>query len=313
MKNGGHAPSPFPYQGSKRLIAPQILRHLPGSVGRLVEPFAGSAAVSIAVSLRRQATRYWINDAHGPLVALWREILEGPEELAVRYERLWNDQCGREREFYDEVRDRFNTAHDPADFLYLLARCVKAAVRYNASGHFNNTPDNRRLGARPSQMRRRLLEVSALLSGRTRVTAWDYRRVLRECGPVDVVYMDPPYQGVCGSRDQRYLPKIDHGSFCEDLAALASRGIMFAVSYDGRTGTKHFGTHLPESLGLVRLEVRAGRSTQATLLGRDDITYESLYLSPALAEAGASADVSATTGWVQAYTSADGRVGSATA
>ena len=36
---------------------------------------------------------------------------------------------------------------------------------------------------------------------------------------------------------------------------------------------------MPETLGLVHIEVHAGRSTQATLLGRDHDTYESLYLS----------------------------------
>jgi DNA adenine methylase len=32
----------------------------------------------------------------------------------------------------------------------------------------------------------------------------------------------------------------------------------------------------------VRVDLEAGRSTQATLLGRDEITVESLYLSPEL-------------------------------
>ena len=59
---------------------------------------------------------------------------------------------------------------------------------------------------------------------------------------------------------------------------------MFAVSYDGRTGDKVFGEPMPESLALRHLEIKAGRSTQATLLGRQDITYEGFYLSPALAE-----------------------------
>ena len=283
VRGGRYGPNPFPYQGSKRRLAPQILQYLPRSVPRLVEPFAGSAAVSIAVAMREGASRYWINDAHEPLVALWRELLNRPEDLASRYAFLWRDQDGRERQYYDEVRDRFNGRHDPADFLYLLARCVKAAVRYNANGDFNNTPDNRRRGARPSEMRRRLIRVSTLLKDRTRVTSWDYRKVLRDCTSSDIVYMDPPYQGVCGSRDQRYLPRVDHDRLCADLAELTSRKVMFAVSYDGRTGAKRFGANLPESLGLVRLEVRAGRSTQATLLGRDDITYESLYLSPTLA------------------------------
>jgi len=35
---------------------------------------------------------------------------------------------------------------------------------------------------------------------------------------------------------------------------------------------------------MYRLEVDAGRSTQATLLGRDDVTYESVYLSKNLVE-----------------------------
>ena len=213
-------PQPIPYQGSKRQIAPQILWHLPDYVNRLVEPFAGSAALSIAVAARNRASHFWINDGHPPLIQLWKEIIERPEDLAEKYTLLWNEQLDREREFFNEVRDRFNKHHDPADFLYLLARCVKAAIRYNSNGEFNNTPDNRRKGARPSEMRRRIIKTSKLLCSRTRLTSWDYRKVLDDCAEDDLVYMDPPYQGVCGKSDQRYLPKIDHNEFCEALSVL---------------------------------------------------------------------------------------------
>lgn len=276
-------PQPIPYQGSKRLLAPLILPHFPREVGRLVEPFAGSAAISIAASARRLVTAFWLNDAHVPLIDLWKEILARPEKLAADYEQLWHDQSGRERKFFDEVRDRFNQDGAPVDFLYLLARCVKAAIRYNSDGQFNNTPDNRRKGARPDEMRQRIVHASALLKRATRLTAWDYKKVLADCTPNDLVYMDPPYQGVCGRRDQRYLPKFDHDEFCRELHTLNERGIPFIVSYDGRTGDKIFGELLPDDLGLTRLEVHAGRSTQATLLGRSDVTYESLYLSAGLA------------------------------
>ena len=199
-----------------------------------------------------------------------------------KYTFLWNDQLGREREYFNRVRGRFNKKHDPADFLYLLARCVKAAIRYNSNGEFNNTPDNRRKGARPAEMRRRIYNTSDLLCKRTRLTSWDYKEVFEDCTEEDLVYMDPPYQGVCGNRDQRYLPKVDHEEFCDKHAELNARHIMFAVSYDGRTGTKTYGEPLPASLKLKHLEIHAGRSTQATLLGRSDVTYESLYISPAL-------------------------------
>ena len=282
MNSHREVPQPLPYQGSKRLIAATILQHFPASISRLVEPFAGSAALSIAVAARRAADRFWINDAHSPLIRLWWEIIHRPEEIASKYTHLWTDQLGREREYFNEVRKRFNDQHEPSDFLYLLARCVKAAIRYNATGGFNNTPDNRRKGARPSEMRHRITRASHLLRGRTRITSWDYKKVLKDCTKDDLVYMDPPYQGVCGNRDQRYLPKVDHDEFCNELSKLNDRNIVFAVSYDGRTGRRTYGAPLPDFLKLKRIEIRAGRSTQATLLGRSDVTYESLYLSCAL-------------------------------
>ena len=281
-------PQPIPYQGSKRQLAPLILPYFPREVGRLVEPFAGSAAISIAASSQRLADSFWVNDAHAPLIALWKEIVARPDKLADDYAELWNDQLGRERIYFDEVRARFNQGSAPVDFLYLLARCVKAAIRYNSEGQFNNTPDNRRKGARPEEMRQRIIHASALFKGRTQLTSWDYKKVLADCTDQDFVYMDPPYQGVCGRRDQRYLPKFEHDEFCQELRKLNERGIQFIVSYDGRTGDKIFGELLPDDLGLTRLEVRAGRSTQATLLGRSDVTYESLYLSAGLTESARS-------------------------
>lgn len=260
-----------------------ILRHLPNRITRLIEPFAGSAALTLAAASRRLGDRYWINDGHEPLIRLWREIVERPLELAEQYAQLWNTQLGQERAYFDVVRGRFNDRHEPADFLYLLARCVKAAIRYNADGEFNNTPDNRRRGARPDEMSWRLARASDLLRGRTQITARNYATVLQDCTDQDVVYMDPPYQGVSQQRDRRYLPKMDHGEFCDHLAQLNRNGIMFAVSYDGRTGTRMHGEPLPEALRLTHLEICAGRSTQATLLGRSEVTFESLYLSPSLA------------------------------
>jgi DNA adenine methylase len=278
-------PHPIPYQGSKRNLAPLVLSYFPAHASRLVEPFAGSAAISLAAACRGLADRFWINDAHCPLVALWREILDHPETLAGKYRRLWQAQLGCEREYYDDVRKKFNQTQRPECFLYLLARCVKAAIRYNGAGEFNNSPDNRRKGAQPDTMRERIVGASALLKGRTQLSACDYREVLANCDSADVVYMDPPYQGVCGNRDGRYCPKIDHGEFCDSLAALNDKGCMYVVSYDGRTGDKTYGQPLPKRLNLVHIEVHAGRSTQATLLGRTHDTYESLYFSPALASA----------------------------
>ena len=168
-----NVPHPIPYQGSKRKIASLILSFFPKHAVRLIEPFAGSAAISLAAIYHGMADKIIINDRHKPIADLWREIIFRPEELSGKYEELWQDQLGREREYYDFVRDEFNKNHQPDCFLYLLARCVKGAIRYNSDGQFNNSPDNRRKGATPANMRKRVMGDSLLLKGRTKVGAFD--------------------------------------------------------------------------------------------------------------------------------------------
>ncbi len=275
---------PFPYQGSKRKLAPFILRFIPKNTACLIEPFAGSAAISIAAAATGRAERFLLNDIHRPLIDLWREILSRPRLLCEKYHRLWKEQKGQERLFYDKTRTRFNREHRPEDFLYLLARCVKAAVRYNGKGEFNNSPDNRRIGMHPAAMLRNIMGVSQLLSGLTDVRCDNYTTVLATAGEIDLVYMDPPYQGVCGTHNHRYHSGVDLHEFVESLAALNHRSVSYIISYDGRTGRKSHGRKLPRFLNLVHEEIFAGRSTQATLLGRKDETFESIYLSPALVQ-----------------------------
>jgi DNA adenine methylase len=164
-----------------------------------------------------------------------------------------------------------------------LARCVKGSIRYNAEGSFNQSPDKRRRGTMPETMRDNIFGVSALLKGKAVISSLDYKEVLSGVNEDDVVYMDPPYQGVCGERDARYLSVISYDEFVSVLIDLNNHNIRYAVSYDGRTGNKSFGKLLPERLSLTLIELEAGRSTQATLLGRQDVTIESLYLSPRLA------------------------------
>ena len=277
-------PHPIAYQGSKRNLATDILRYFPERVMTLIEPFAGSAAITLAAAARGLAARYVINDLNKPLVDLWRSIVDSPEKLARQYEGLWRAQHADRREYYDKVREDFNRTGRPDYMLYLLARCVKASVRYNANGEFNQSPDNRRMGALPATMQEQVLGASHLLRGKTECTSVDYREAVARATPDDLIYMDPPYQGVCGERDPRYLKGVLVDEFVEVLESLNDREIKYLVSYDGRTGDRVHGRKLPDRLRLHLIELDAGRSSQATLLGRAEVTVESLYLSPALAE-----------------------------
>lgn len=277
-----NVPHPFPYQGSKRGIAKYILPHFPSDVRCLYEPFSGAAAVSIAAAAHGLAKRFVLNDLNKPLIALWAEILENPQGLCDEYERQWLEQHPDRKAYFFKVRDEFNESHNPYQLLYLLARIVKGAVRYSSDGLFNQSADNRRSGMKPNTMRRNILGVSALLSKKTKVTALDFRKAVRNAREQDLIYMDPPYQGTSFTRDHRYFNGLSYDDFVEALSAMNEKNLSYIISYDGITGEKTHGKLLPNFLELKHLHIHAGRSSQATLLGNSHETIESLYLSPSL-------------------------------
>ncbi len=277
-------PHPFPYQGSKRNIAKYILPHFPSDVDCLIEPFCGAAAISIAACTYELSQSVLLNDLNKPLMDLWFEILKQPEQLVERYEALWLEQQLDKKAYFFKIREEFNQSHQPHHLLYLLARIVKGAVRYSAEGTFNQSADNRRSGMQPATMKKNIISVSRLLAHKTSIQSADFREIINKAGKRDLVYMDPPYQGTSFTRDHRYMNGLTYEAFVEALSVMNDKGISYLISYDGITGNKTHGKLLPEFLCLKHLYIHAGRSSQATLLGGNDETIESLYLSPALVE-----------------------------
>ena len=285
----GTTPHIVQYQGSKRNLAPQILQYIPKRFNRLIEPFAGMAAITIAVSKQRRAERYLLNDLNEPLINVLKEAITNPQQLIEDYTRVWRGQLtyqGGSVEHFYKVRDDFNNGdQSAANMLYLLARCVKGSVRYSSAGQFNQSPDKRRMGTNPNNLARNVFLISSYLKDKTEFSSVDYREVTRNARRGDVVYMDPPYQGVCSSRDCRYFSGIDFNDFVECVDDLNRRGIDFIISYDGTCGDKQYGIDLPEELGLRKIMLNAGLSSQSLLLGKKETTVEALYLSHHLREA----------------------------
>ncbi|MEU4164990.1 DNA adenine methylase [Actinoplanes sp. NPDC026670] len=279
---GRFVPQPYPYQGSKHVIAAQIVALLPERVPRLIEPFAGSAAVSLAARTAGRADTVLLNDLNAPLMGLLSDIIDRPEELVAAYRVIWESGLADPGATFLSVREAFNRRPTSPALMYLLRRCVKAAVRYNSEGGFNQSADKRRTGARPAYVSKHVTVASGLLRGVTTLSSVDYKDILAAATARDVIYMDPPYQGTSGNRDQRYVAGLDFGEFVRQLTRLNSRGIAYILSYDGYTGEKTYGRPLPRTLGLHRLDIDAGVSAQATLLGRAARTTEALFVSPAL-------------------------------
>jgi len=272
-------PHPIPYQGSKRRLAPAILSLVPDlGYTRLVEPFAGSAAVTLAAASQRRFRSFLLGDALEPLARLWENILQDPASIAKGYELLWNREQAIPIGGFYEIRAEFNLDRDPAKLLYLLARCVKNAVRFNPAGEFNQSPDKRRRGTNPRAMEAELLAAHRVLQGKCRVVHSDFAQLFEQARPGDFFYLDPPYQGTSDGRDQRYVAGLSRERMIEGLAVLNRKRIPFILSYDGSCGGRSYGEPLPGEVA-HRILLDVGRSSQATLNGREETTIESLYIS----------------------------------
>lgn len=277
-------PHVIPYQGSKRKLADVILSQITYPVHKLYEPFAGSAAITLACASQQLASEFVIADKLDVLAQLWNAIINHPEELSERYSTIWHAQAEDPNAFYLQAREKFNRDREPAALLYLLARCVKNAVRFNNKGEFNQGADRRRLGVNPVRIKKDILAASSVLKGKTTVLSGDFREILENATSQDLVYLDPPYQGTSGKRDPRYAFLLQVDELIAELSSLNERGIPFILSFDGTCGDRSYGDGLPKFLEMKRLKLPAGRSAQATLLGRVEETVESLYLSPSLLE-----------------------------
>lgn len=276
------SPHVIPYQGSKRKLARDILSYMDFEIDTLYEPFVGSGAVTLSAAVNNKAKKFVVADKLEPLAELWKLIVNEPGILAEEYSRIWNAQLNDPAAYFKMVRSEFNRTKSPSLLLYLVARCVKNAVRFNSSGEFNQGPDNRRLGMKPEKVKKEAEWISRLLKGRMEIFGGDFRSVVLKATPNDLVYMDPPWQGTSGKRDPRYAYLLNLDDLVEELGKLNQRNVPFMLSFDGACGEKTYGAELPGYLKLKKVELHAGRSSQATLLGRDDVTIESLYLSPAL-------------------------------
>lgn len=277
-------PHPIPYQGSKRNLAERICGLFPQQVETLFEPFSGSAAISLFAARHGLARRFVIGDSLLELVELWRAIIDSPDKTAVRYESIWRGHIEGGTDYFNRVRERFNNDRDPVDLLYLVARCVKNAVRFNRHGRFTQSADKRRLGTQPARMTKAIQGASYLLKGRIELFCADFADTMSDAGARDLVYMDPPYHGTTYGRDKRYFAQLEREALIDGLAALNARNVPFLLSYDGMTGSVIYGDPLPAHLEMHRLLLEAGRSSQATLNGRHEVTVESLYISESLAD-----------------------------
>jgi DNA adenine methylase len=192
-----------------------------------VEPFAGSAALFFAV----KPSAALLADLNEDLITTYKALKRDPLRVLECFARL-----PRGRAAYYRIRNSLNRdssdAEIAAHFLYLNRYCFNGLYRTNLQGCFNVPygPPKRPLIGFTSHV----LEAARRLRTAT-LKSQDFEATLREAGPGDFVYIDPPY----AVDDRRVFREYVAGSFTRadlerlssSLRALDASGAVFLVSY----------------------------------------------------------------------------------
>ena len=98
--------SPLRYPGGKRRLAPMVVRLLEENQLRgidYVEPYAGGAAIALALLFGEHAATVHINDLSRPVYAFWHTVLNHTADLTQRVAnvRLSMREWRRQRAIYD--------------------------------------------------------------------------------------------------------------------------------------------------------------------------------------------------------------------
>lgn len=210
------------WAGNKQAIAKHVRAHLPPGK-RLIEPFAGSAAIFLATDYSQNV----VNDVNEDLYRLYTILKKEGESFIGRCEKLFTDENNTEERFY-ELRSEFNelqaelgelpredSARRAALFVYLNRHCFNGLCRYNQSGGFN-VPYGRY--SSPSVPRERMFAFYKQAQN-AEFTCRDFQEVMEEAGEGDVVYCDPPYVPL--SKTSNFTSYAAGGFSAEDQKRLA--------------------------------------------------------------------------------------------
>ena len=266
----GDVPSLLKWTGSKRSQATRIAALAP-SYNRYYEPFLGGGALLYLLGRSGSVG----GDLYAPLVAFWTLVRDNPESLIEDYSRQWallqEDLPG----YFYVVRERFNANQKPEDLNFLMRTCVNGIVRFSKGGQFNNSFHLSRKGMSPQRYSKIVRDWSAHIQ-QMEFRQGDFEQTTADARPGDFVYLDPPYAG----NKQRYIGDLDVQRFYLMLENLNSRGVKWALSFDGNRGTTAYDYSLPEDIYKRKTVLNSGYSAVAKVLnGPVEMVTESLYLN----------------------------------
>lgn len=221
---------PLKIQGIKTKIVPFIASSISWEQrGRWIEPFVGSAAVTLNIA----PPRALLADTNEHVINFYRGIQDGSINGAVvrRYlEREGKNLLDEGADYYYEIRKRFNDYGESLDFLFLNRSCFNGMVRFNRRGEFNVPFCKKPNRFRPALISKIVNQIewsSNVMEGKEwDFVVQDWRNAVEIATADDMIYCDPPYIG----RHTDYYNGFTGEEACTLARALLATPAKFAMS-----------------------------------------------------------------------------------
>lgn len=199
MTDGHVFVPPIKTQGIKTKLVPLIRSVADVNADTVwVEPFMGSGVVGFNIAPRRAI----FADTNPYLIAVYTSIQRGDMTAANVREYLEDEGMKLAKgddAYYYEVRDRFNTRHDPFDFLFLNRSCFNGMIRFNRQGGFN-VP----YGHKPQRFAKayitKIVNQISYVQEKLTYNDWvfleqPFETTIAQAPESALIYCDPPYIG----------------------------------------------------------------------------------------------------------------------
>jgi DNA adenine methylase len=189
---------PIKIQGKKTQLVSFILENIPLEYVTWIEPFMGSGVVGFNATPPKAI----FADSNPHIINFYNAIKnKSINHLIVK--QFLQEQgailAEKGQDYYNEVRHRFNTTHQPLDFLFLNRSCFNGMIRFNRKLEFNvpygHKPE-RFAKAYVTKITNQVKRMAFLIENNDWIfICQDFKNTISMAKENDLLYCDPPYIG----------------------------------------------------------------------------------------------------------------------
>lgn len=190
---------PIKTQGIKTKLVPLIKQTVCLTEKTVwMEPFMGSGVVGFNIAPSAAV----FADTNPHIIAFYNQLKEGvitSQRIRDFLEKEGALLAQKDAAYYYEVRERFNSRHDPLDFLFLNRSCFNGMIRFNKDFQFNvpyGHKPQRFSKAYITKIVNQAAHVEHLLkNNRWHFVCQSFEETIRQADGNSFIYCDPPYIG----------------------------------------------------------------------------------------------------------------------